>query len=181
MEDLREYGIYEPTREWGPLLSSVFIGDVAGTLAAIAAGHDVNDRTPISFNALHLAALFNHCEIGSILLRKGANINAVSANPGLEHDGSTALMLAAGRGHTRFVRLLLENGANYNMANVHDFTALHRAVCMQEPKVVEMLLEMPNIDLQARTSRGNTAYALAHLPIYNNDYIREMLFEAEQP
>lgn len=180
MADLLEYGINAPTPQWSPLLRSVFAGDVAGTLEAIIAGGDVNDRTSLSFNALHLAALLNHCEIGLILLRNSAKINSKSANRSLAHDGSTALMLAAGRGHTEFVRLLLDNKAKYNLVNIHQFSALHRAVCMQEPEVVRMLLEMPKIDLQAKTSMGNTALDLAGLPIYNDRDIVRMLSEAER-
>lgn len=114
MADLKEYGFNIPTCYWNPLLRSVYYGDVAGTLEAIAAGYDVNDRTSLSFNALHLAALLNRCEIGVILLQNFADINSTSTDPSLEHNGSTALMLAAGRGHIEFVRLLLINGADYN-------------------------------------------------------------------
>lgn len=179
MEDLRGYGsnTNEPTSEWNPLLRSVYDDDVAGTRAAIASGCNVHDRSHLSFNALHLAALLNRHEIGRILLKSSVDINSVSENRGLAHDGSSALMLAAGRGHIQFVRLLLRKGVNYNLQNVHGFTALHRAVCKQQTEVVRMLLDMPNIDIQAVTSQNNTARRLADL--YRDADIMEMLEEAE--
>ncbi|UCC74274.1 MAG: ankyrin repeat domain-containing protein [Gemmatimonadota bacterium] len=51
------------------------------------------------------AALFGHTEVGSLLLKHGADVNAKAV------DGATALSLAEQAGHTEVANLLREHGA----------------------------------------------------------------------
>lgn len=56
--------------------------------------------------------------IMNILLAKGANINARN------HHGETPLMIALTRCMLKIAKFLLENGADYTIANNNDITAL---------------------------------------------------------
>ena len=52
------------------------------------------------------------------MIKEGASIDSH------DNDGNTALILAAMRGHSKIVVLLLQNGANPHWQNDYGFTAL---------------------------------------------------------
>ena len=68
-----------------------------------------------------------------VLLEHGANIEAK------DHEGSTALMKAAERGHTSIVQVLLEYGANVDAKDHLGFTALERAKLLRRRRTAQML------------------------------------------
>jgi ankyrin repeat protein len=55
-----------------------------------------------------LVAVEGSVAIGELLISKGANINQVTPH------GTSAVSLAVIRGHVRFLKFLLENGADAN-------------------------------------------------------------------
>jgi ankyrin repeat protein len=59
---------------------------------------------------LQAAAARGHIEIVSVLLEKGANVNAAGGEYG------SPLQAAVAEGHTEIVSILLEKGANVNAA-----------------------------------------------------------------
>lgn len=61
-----------------------------------------------NFTALHGAAANGHAAVASILIKHGADINAI-------HNEGTALQLAIDRGHNDVVELLLKHGADANL------------------------------------------------------------------
>jgi ankyrin repeat protein len=71
-------------------------------------GLDPNLSNKLSWNLLMLVALEGNTNIGELLISRGASLEATN------DFGETALSLAAGNGHTRFVQLLLANGAPRN-------------------------------------------------------------------
>ncbi|EGZ25167.1 hypothetical protein PHYSODRAFT_436493, partial [Phytophthora sojae] len=72
-------------------------------------------------------------------------------------DGSTALHLAAEKGHAKVVQLLLAGGSNPNAATQRDgSTALHKAAFMNNPEVVWLLLRS-GADPQLKDAKGVTA------------------------
>lgn len=90
-------------------------------------------------------------------------------------DGTTPLMVAAGLGHSTFVKapqslpsqsaeaavqMLVEAGADVNRANEADFTALHGAAFRGLTEVVEYLVAQ-GADIDAQDFRQRTAYSIA--------------------
>lgn len=86
-------------------------------------------RDPDGWTALHWAARQGQKQAVQILLRHCADINAVQENSGepdtederqqKEKDGRTPLHSAVYGGHLEIVRLLLEQGANQSLTDVH--------------------------------------------------------------
>ncbi|MCC2668277.1 MAG: ankyrin repeat protein, partial [Armatimonadetes bacterium] len=66
----------------------------------------------------------------------------LAAYPALVHlrdaDGDTPLHYAAGKGHTKVLKLLLEFGADVNAQNPNGETPLHQAVRGEQDKVAEL-------------------------------------------
>ena len=83
------------------------------------------------------------------LLISGTDVNAVHSN------GSTALDVAAFRGHTEVAELLIRKGANVTIANADGNTALHTASVMGNPEIVALLLDHGASD-NAKNKLGKT-------------------------
>ena len=84
---------------------------------------------------LHLAAEKGLKEMASLLLDKGADIDA-------SHWGETPLHRAASCGHTNIVDLLLKKGADINAQTLRDLQSpLHFAVEHDHTEIVELLLD----------------------------------------
>ena len=101
-------------------------------------------------------------------------------------DGTTPLMVAAGLGHSTFVkapeslpsqsavaavRMLVEAGADVNRANEAGFTALHGAAFRGLTEVAEFLVA-EGADINAQDFRDRTAYAIAE-GAYQAFYVQE--------
>jgi ankyrin repeat protein len=133
-----------------PLLWAATMGNLAlmdallsGELGKKANIHAANKK---GRNALHLAAESNHEKMVELLLRRGANPNAVS-------DGRwTALHNACQAGHVGVVKLLLAYGANVNAQLSNEVTALHWACLNGHTQVVELLLERPETNPYVKDS-----------------------------
>ena len=93
----------------------------------VEAGADIRVRSKGDFSALLFAAQQGDVESGRILLAAGADVNDLR-----KRDNMTALMLAAGGGHTEFAGLLLDKGANTKLADARGYTALHYAALEAE-------------------------------------------------
>jgi hypothetical protein len=84
-------------------------------------------------------------------LAKGANVELEGA------DGLTALSLAAAKGHSAIVGLLLGRGkANPNTQGGWGYTPLYQAAWKGRPSVVRVLLEDKQTDVNLATATGNT-------------------------
>lgn len=84
-------------------------------------GAEIN-RTGKEWGALHYAAFAGNKEIVSLLIRRGADINARVPN------GSTALMMTAHGSHEELAKLLLNAGADPKLVNERGDTALSWAM-----------------------------------------------------
>ncbi|KAG2487525.1 hypothetical protein HYH03_013806 [Edaphochlamys debaryana] len=90
-------------------------------------------------------------------------VRRLLANPGVDSardDGTTPLILAAERGHTRVVRLLLEAGADMNAATEGGDTALSLAAAEGHTEVVRLLAEA-GADVNAADEEGSAPLAVA--------------------
>lgn len=84
---------------------------------------------------LHIAACYGLGDVASVLLKKGARVDAS------DDYGKTPLYLAADNGHTEVVKILLQEKANVNAVS-HDGTIpLHCAVGSGFIGIVHALLE----------------------------------------
>ncbi|MDA8576048.1 ankyrin repeat domain-containing protein, partial [Candidatus Marinamargulisbacteria bacterium] len=97
-------------------------------------------------------------------LRKNEN---VYINDPLTPNGSTALMIAAQKGHEEIVKLLLEKGADANLAQNNGCTALMLAAGVGNNNIVELLLEK-GADANLAHNNGWTALMIAAQDGYKN-------------
>lgn len=112
------------------------------------------------------AARGGYVEAGRVLLSKGANVNA-SPIP-LSKD--TALTIAAYKGHSGFVELLLNKGAHVDSKNKNGCTALWLAAVRGNLFIVKMLqrnyADMDSCDCQ-NVSCLMAAYHGGHVHVVN--------------
>ena len=122
-------------------------GNTAVVEALLKAGADVDKITCVisqdkdkdsGFTALHLAVKGGHLETAEMLLRSGANVNALTSK-----WNYSPICLAAKNGYYKVVKLLLKcNKVDLNIATKNfGNTALQRAVEKGHIKVVQLLLK----------------------------------------
>ena len=71
---------------------------------------NINDTDVYGFTALMNAVAYNHKEVVSLLIDKGADINMNN-----KYDGDTAFIYAVNNGYENIVSLLLDKGADINI------------------------------------------------------------------
>ncbi|XP_014399256.1 PREDICTED: E3 ubiquitin-protein ligase MIB2 [Myotis brandtii] len=114
------------------------------------AGVDLSDDE--GNTALHYAALGNQPEAARLLLAAGCQANALNGTR------STALHVAVQRGFLEVVRALCELGCDVNLPDAQANTPLHYAISAGAGAsgIVEVLTEVPGIDVTATNSQGFT-------------------------
>jgi ankyrin repeat protein len=128
----------------------------------VVAMHLDAERTAVStfsgdgFTALHLAAFFAQPEVVALLLRRGADPNAVARNASRVSPLHSAV---AGR-NLDTVRLLLMQGADPNARQQGGWTALHAAALHGDMAVARLLLTR-GASPQAANDDGTTALQIA--------------------
>ena len=137
------------------LILAAKASDVVLVHDLIAAGADVNATTRNGGTALMFAAIRGDIETQKALIDAGADVNAVG---GFDW---TALLVASVKGHVPAVRQLLVSGADPNLRDIYGWTPLMRAVYEGRERVVQALLEQPDVDLKAKNDQGATALHLA--------------------
>lgn len=108
------------------LMMASYKRNTAAVTALLAHGAKVNQP---GWNALHNAAASGADEIASLLLAKGARIDARGP------AGTTALMMAAKEGQESSVALLLDAGANAALVNSEGLTAAQLAERAEKPRI----------------------------------------------
>mmetsp|Transcript_31383 Transcript_31383/g.94182 ORF Transcript_31383/g.94182 Transcript_31383/m.94182 type:complete len:430 (-) Transcript_31383:285-1574(-) len=99
--------------------------------AALSAGADPDLMMPavvdgydlaIERRPLWAAASYGHCEILSVLLEAGASVHGLSE---IDHDGHTALHIAANCSKFNALKILVDAGADVNRGLTADVSALY--------------------------------------------------------
>ena len=132
-------------------------GHIPDVLSAI-------ERDPVLIGAyssdgwtpLHLAAFFGHLDLATVLLDRGARMEARSTN-GMKN---TPLHAAAAGGRIALVLLLVERGADVNARQEGGWTALHSAAQAGNREMAEVLLAH-GADINTRAGNGQSALDLA--------------------
>jgi ankyrin repeat protein len=106
--------------------------------------------------ALITAVLYDETDmVMQLVAEEDINLDLVTA------DGDSALIKACINPNIEFVRTLVQNKANMNIANMHKNTALHFATENNNIEIVTYLLEQgADADLQNETN-GDTPLILA--------------------
>jgi uncharacterized protein len=110
------------------------------------------------FTALHFAAFFNQPTIARELVRRGADVAAVSMNP-ME---VTPLHSAAAAHATEIVRMLVESDAPVNAKQHGGWTALHAAADYGDEEMIKILLQH-GADPLTQNDDGKTPAQIAQL------------------
>jgi uncharacterized protein len=103
------------------LLMAAYKGNMPAVQALLAKGAAVNRP---GWTALHYAAASGDDAITSLLLERGAKVDAVSPP---KSGAYTPLMMAAREGHDSTALLLLDQGANPRLTNSEGLTAVQIA------------------------------------------------------
>ena len=100
--------------------------------------------------ALHFSAEKGHVDVAKVLLRNGADVNAVQVVK------RTALHLASENGHVDVAKLLIQNGADVNAVDDDEKTALHYVAENGRVDLVNVLIQN-GADVNAVTKYKSTA------------------------
>lgn len=101
------------------------------------------------------AAMVNNTELLQNMIDKGFSPN--TREPTFNRS---ALHIAASRGFTDTVRVLLENGANPNIRDLNENTPLHLASCTENMALIELLLKA-GTNVTLKDSNGLIALEIA--------------------
>jgi uncharacterized protein len=118
-----------------PLHQAAMIGSQHSDIVELLLTHgaDVNAPDRHGLTPLHYAALVDNIKAVKILLTHAAKANARDSKV-----GDTPLILAAGKGYKDVVELLLENGADVNLAD-NMGTPLAWAINTHHPEIAELI------------------------------------------
>ena len=114
--------------------------------------------SPDGFTALHFASFFKQPAIARELVRRGADVAAVSMNP-ME---VTPLHSAAAAHATEIFRMLVESDAPVNAKQHGGWTALHAAADNGDEEMIKILLQH-GADPLAQNDDGKTPAQIAQL------------------
>jgi uncharacterized protein len=119
------------------LLAAVEANDLPTASAVIKRGANVNQRGPLAYTALMIAAGRGYIQMTDILLAAGADIHALDSSL-----GASALHKAAQSGVVDVAHLLLDHGAFINLQSATvGHTPLIDAVWSKKPPMVKFLLD----------------------------------------
>jgi ankyrin repeat protein len=153
------------------LMSAARLGDQKLYDALKAKGLSAADRSFTGGTTLMYAALGNQLSMIRIVHGEQNNplyLNAQSTN------GWTALMIAAAKGFEQAVELLVELGADPALADAYQWSPLMRAIDNRHRAVVQYLLSLSDININATNENGSTAL---HVAVLMNDEatVRQLL------
>jgi len=131
-------------RRWEPcgdteLLDACRSGDLARVAGLLSEGRPTEAVDDDGFRPLHLAAAGGHGGVVTLLLERGARLEAESTHPGC-YGGLRPLHAAVAGGHADVVERLLARGARVDATDETGFTPLHLATVLGATRIVRMLL-----------------------------------------
>ena len=98
-------------------------------------GASVNARNEQDFTPLHIACRYGHLDIAKLLVKKGANIEAM-----ITHNQATPLNIACSFGHLPIVEFLVTNGAKISAQGAEQRSPLYNASDFDQYAIAQYLL-----------------------------------------
>lgn len=152
-------------------------------------GVSIDVTTPFGETPLHCAAFFGSYEVGRVLLERGANMEATHIKGTFNQRdwiGLTPIAVSATRLRHTFIEMLLSFGASPLARPRTGHTLLHLAVSEPETKMLEMLLQLPELRsnhvLELRDNmHGMTALHLAAGNVEKSRHVRLLLDAGADP
>ncbi len=138
------------------LNEAVRLNDIVLVKSLIDGGADVNERDTLGETPLHVAAISDYREIGSLLLENGADINAGDVR------GLTPAHAAAWLRYRDMVDLLITHGADINARDKDGYTVLHTAALAGRKETVSLLIGK-GADVNDKSNRSLTPLHAAAL------------------
>jgi ankyrin repeat protein len=121
------------------------VGPLAKAKMLIDYGTNVNSKLGQVIgndnSVLHVAVFNYHKDIGSMLVDYGANVNAVN------EQNITVLSRACNEGTMIFVKKLLENGADCNLAGSDGMNPIMNTARIDKIHLLELLLRQESINI----------------------------------
>ena len=138
------------------MLGRAAAGDVVNVRSLLERGANAATRDDGGWSPLHSAASAGRSEVIEELIRSG-----VSLDDGAGSSGTTAIILAASKGHQVIVSSLLAASANAQATDRSGSTALHRAAGNDHVAIIDVLLAACPAALDARDADGQTPFHVA--------------------
>jgi ankyrin repeat protein len=137
--------------------------------ALLKGGAGINEKDKAGFNALLRALQSKHDDVAEVLVvRPELDVNAQGSN------GITALMQYVIRNDKNRIQNLLDRGANPNLRDDEQDTALHLAAQRGDIDIVRMLLAK-EADVNAKNKLGGTPLMWAG--VYGHEEVARALLE----
>lgn len=134
------------------LLNAIKRNDLAACKKLLS--HDID--LELKNKALLLAVIGNKTEICRLLLsQKDINFNVKDSH------GDTIFIIAASRGYDQIVRLLLGYGIDINQQGFNGNTALFAAIVNQQGKIIRIILNHKDCNINVTNNAGDTAFIIA--------------------
>ena len=131
------------------------LGDTAQLNKLLASNADLTKaRGADGFTPLHLACFFGQLEAAEILVRRGADTNAVSPSR------IAVIHSAAASRNAALLKLVLDAGANPDSQQQRGYTALHEAAMHNSVERARALLDA-GADPAIKSDEGQTAADMA--------------------
>ncbi|XP_059473664.1 uncharacterized protein LOC132195582 [Neocloeon triangulifer] len=128
-----------------PLSMAISMGFEPATRVILERGADVNQRNESGETALIMSIVANHPTLMQILLQHPeVEVDATDS------DGLTALHYAAQDGLYKAMEILLQNGADANLQDAIGYTSLHRVLQSGNLECINLLLSVPNVNVNLR-------------------------------
>lgn len=130
-------------------------------------GGDPDARDGSGYTALHYASRSGHKDACSLLLERGADVNAQTRS-----GRASSLHRAAYSGHVTVVKLLIKYGADPRLSDSDGQTPLHKAAQKAHKEAVELLLDLDSSLVKVKDKNGRKP---ADLVPSHEEELRDML------